>query len=241
MVAVLMLFGCENPADSTDNTTGNQTNNNNQSGGTDADPQLTLEGSEYFVIQLDELSYGYLGSTGATLTDLRVDDSTKHLYFWENTVSPQDASGNNIYGLPQSWLSVSVNDVGWSGMGYFISPSAATVDMTAAAANPSEYYLHFAVKGTDTSDPIVALLSDGTTEVRIALGGDFNDDGTVYTSYMDIPKDGEWHSIEIPMTYLIELGLSYDAPFNDTNIVAFLMGGDQGTTFDVDAIFFYKK
>lgn len=247
LMAVLMLFACENPTDTTqdtDDTTNeqNQTNQGNQEEEVEEfDPQSTLEGSDYFIIQLDELSYGYLETTGATITDLRADEVTKHLYVWDNTVFPQETEGNNYYDLPEQWLSVAVSNAGWSGMGYFISQAAATVDMTATASNPSEYYLHLAVKGTETSEPIVVMLHDGQTEVKIALGGDFVDNGTTFESYIDIPKDNEWHTIEIPMTYLNELGLTYNTPFNNVNIVAFLMGGNEGTTFDIDAVFFYRK
>lgn len=247
LMAVMMLFGCQNPTDTSDivdNTGGEENQNsldNQEEEVVEIDPLSTLEGSDYFVVQLDELSFGYLGTTGVTVTDLRTDDTNRHLYFWENTVLPQETEGSNYYDLPESWLSVSVSNVGWSGMGYFLSQGAALVDMADASSNPDEYYFHFAVKATDTSDSIVVILNDGQNEAKIAIGGDFVDDGTTYESYMDIPKDNEWHTIEIPMTYLNELGLTYNTPFNNVNVVAFLMGGNSGTTFDVDAVFFYRK
>lgn len=239
-MALLMFMGCENPTDTpVDNTDSNTDTDQVDNDG--FDPQTTLDGSDYFLLQMDESSYSYLATTGATITNLRIDDTTRHLYYWDDTVVPGTSDGSNFYDLPQDWISVSVADIGWSGMGHFISETAENVDMSAAFTYATEYYLHLAVKGNETSDPIVVILNDGQTEVKIALGGDFVDDGTTYESYLDIPKDNEWHSLEIPMTYLNELGLTYDTPFNNVNIIAFLMGGTEGTTFDVDAVFFYRK
>lgn len=59
--------------------------------------------------------------------------------------------------------------------------------------------------------------------------------------YMDFTRDNEWQEIEIPVSHLRDLGVFYDQPFSDVNILAFLAGGVQGTTLDMDAVFFYKK
>ncbi|MGY5355521.1 Ig-like domain-containing protein [Wenyingzhuangia sp. IMCC45467] len=199
----------------------------------------TLDGSDYYVIQLDENSYNTI-STKVT-HDLRTDNDTKNLYVWENTFTGGNSVGSNFYGLDQDWISMVVGNVGWSGAGFNVAATYGDIDMTNLFDNPSDYYLHIGLKTGQAAGSYLFILTDGQAEAKIAIGNDFDDNGTVYTSYAPLVRDNTWNSIEIPVTHLNTLGLYFNEPFQDVNILAVLAGGTQGTTFDMDAVFFYKK
>ena len=199
----------------------------------------TLKGSDYYVIQLDESSYSTISSKVAI--DFRPDDANKNLYIWENTFNAGSGAGTNFYGLDQAWISMVVGNVGWSGAGFNVAAGFGQIDMTNLLDNPSDYYLHIGLKTGQASGSYLFILTDGQAEAKIAIGGDFDDAGTVFTSFAPLTRDNKWNSIEIPVTKLNELGLYFNQPFQDVNILAVLAGGTQGTTFDMDAVFFYKK
>ena len=113
--------------------------------------------------------------------------------------------------------------------------------MTRMFDNPEDYYLHIGLKTGQSASSFLFILNDGISEAKIAIGGDYDDNGTVFPEYTNITRDNEWNSIEIPVSYLNELGLYYNETFQDVNILAFLAGGTEGTTLDMDAVFFYKK
>jgi hypothetical protein len=113
--------------------------------------------------------------------------------------------------------------------------------MTRMFDNPENYYLHVGLKTGQATSSFLLILSDGTTEVKIAIGGEFNDNGSIFEEYAPLKRDNTWDGIEIPVTDLNNLGLTYSEKFSNVNILAFLAGGTAGTTFDMDAVFFYKK
>ncbi|PWJ42913.1 Ig-like domain-containing protein [Sediminitomix flava] len=201
----------------------------------------SLNGSDYYVIQLDETSFGSISDR--VIQDLRPDnmEQSKNLYVWDNTFGPGTSTGTNAYGLSEGWISLVVGSVGWSGAGFHVGTAFGDIDMTRMFDNPDDYYLHLSVKATSTSGPMLLILTDGQAEAKVAIGGDYTDAGVTYSSYTDYEKDGEWHEVDIAIKDLNRLGLYFNATFTDANIFAILGGGNTGTTLDLDAIFFYKK
>lgn len=200
----------------------------------------TLNGSDYYIVQMGEQSYNAISDK--VIHDLRPsDDGVRNLFVWDNTLNGGNAVGTNFYGLDEGWVNFNVGTVGWSGAGYSVGSDSELIDMTRMFDNPEDYYLHIGLKTGQASSSYLFILSDGTSQARIAIGDDFNDNGTTFTSYQQLVRDNNWNSIEIPITYLNSLGLYYNEPFNDVNVVAFLAGGITGTTVDIDAMFFYKK
>ncbi|TXD52710.1 MULTISPECIES: Ig-like domain-containing protein [unclassified Polaribacter] len=200
---------------------------------------ITLKGSDYYIIQLDEDSYSAIESK--VIQDFRPDDTTKFLYVWDGTFEGGNSVGNNFYGLDQDWISLKVGNVGWSGAGFSVGSAYGDIDMTPMFDNPEDYYLHIGFKTGQSASSYLFILTDGQAEAKIAIGNDFNDDGTTYTSYKQLTRDNTWNSIDIPVTHLNQLGLFYNQTFQDVNIFTMLAGGNQGTTLDMDAVFFYKK
>jgi hypothetical protein len=199
----------------------------------------SLSGSDYYVIQLDDISYAAI--SGKVIKDLRPDEVNKHLYVWEGTFVPGTPAGTNFYGQSAGWVSLNVTKVGWSGAGWKVDAPYGNIDMTRMFANPADYYLHIGIKTTQAGKSFAFILNDGSVDGKFALGGDFNDNGTIYKSLGAITRDGKWNGIDIPVTELNKLGLNYNKAFTDKNVLAVLAGGAEGTTLDLDAVFFYKK
>ena len=204
----------------------------------DPNAHPTLQGTEYFVFALDATSRAELGSR--IVADFAPDDMQKFMYIWDETYAAGATSGLNFYGEPEEWTALTVTNIGWSGMGFAIDDFAELNKLSAIMDNPSEYYFHIAMKSTDQASHL--LLFDGTVGVgRVAVGGDFID-GATYPSFQSITRDGEWNSIEVPMTYLLNQGLVYGSDNREgKNVFWTLSGVVPGTVLQFDAAFIYRK
>ncbi|MEI6555324.1 MAG: hypothetical protein WCL70_07035 [Paludibacter sp.] len=194
------------------------------------------KGSNYYLIYLDDVSTSKIPAANIT-KDFRVDDTNNFLYVWSSTYTSLTPAGPNWNGEVGTYLSFSVNSVGWSGLG-FSGPIAK--DMTGVTA---DYTLHLAMKGSNSASHIIGMDGPGGLSARICIGATAFVDGTVtYQPYTNFTRDNKWHLIEIPMSAFFNLGLRYPAavPAN-ANAVYFLSGGTSGTTINMDAIFVYKK
>lgn len=202
------------------------------------DLPASLKGSDYYIIQIDEQSAGVIEDK-ITL-DFRPDEDVKNLYVWPDGTSfvAGTPTGTNSYGLAEGWVSLVVASLGWSGAGYNVAAGFGSIDMTNLYNNPEDYVFHVALKSSQTGTGYTFIFSDGTAEAKVVVGPAAMEGVEPYT---DFPRDGEWHEIEIPVTELNNLGVFYNSAFSDVNILSFLAGGVAGTTFDMDAAFFYKK
>ncbi|MDR0873299.1 MAG: Ig-like domain-containing protein [Prevotellaceae bacterium] len=223
------------------------------------DPTLhpSLQGSEYFVIFLDETSRAKIASK--IVQDLGPDDLTKKLYVWDNSYEFKASDGPNFYGVVKPWTSVSVNsEAGYSGAGIYLSnfefngndktttPVAPYTTLKRITDNPGDYYFHVAIKGnaTSTSSAFFGLPAGNNVELKFAIGDNFpTNEGTVY-SIATLPKDGEWHEYDIKFSDLLNLPgnstFAYTNSVTDTNLFSF-MAGAAAKTLDFDAVFIYKK
>lgn len=201
----------------------------------------SLTGTEYYPIILDGVTAKKLGTK--IKADFRPDDTSRFLYVWDNTYAAGTSTGPNFYGEVEGWVSLVVGSAGWSGAGYNIQTaanSAALASLKAITDNPANYYLHIGIKSKDNA--VHAIILGGQTEVKFAIGATgFVDGAVTYPTLGDFKRDGEWHEIEIPMTTLKTMGLSYSNFAANPNILAFLSGGVAGKTLDLDAVFIYKK
>ncbi|TLX76856.1 Ig domain-containing protein [Labilibacter sediminis] len=204
------------------------------------DLPASLKGSNYTIIQIDEISFSAIQSK--VINDVRPDDTNKFLYVWDETLTYGTSTGLNFFGQSEGWVSLIVGGAGWSGAGYFVDANYPQIDMTDMYNNPDDYVFHIGLKSTQPTSSYLFIFNDGTSEAKICVGSNnYDDGGVIFEPYADFTRDGEWHSVEIPASKLRELGVFYNNPFNDVNVFAFLAGGVQGTTLDYDAAFFYKK
>lgn len=203
-----------------------------------------LSGSNFYVFQMDGATYDSLGDK--VKMDLRTDESTKFLYVWNDTYEAGTTSGKNFFGIADSWISLKVTNVGWSGCGFCYGTDENPYDLSALYdiyQNPSDYYFHIAMKTTDNASHCVILYGDGT-EVKYGIGGAYVDNGVSYESLGSLTRDGEWNEIEVPMSKFVDKGLIYSENWKPTtgqNLVAFLSGGVQGTQLQIDAMYVYKR
>lgn len=203
-----------------------------------------LSGSNFYVFQMDGATYDSLGDK--VKMDLRTDESTKFLYVWNDTYEAGTTSGKNFFGIADSWISLKVTNVGWSGCGFCYGTDENPYDLSALYdiyQNPSDYYFHIAMKTTDNASHCVILYGDGT-EVKYGIGGAYVDNGVSYESLGSLTRDGEWNEIEVPMSKFVDKGLIYSENWKPTtgqNLVAFLSGGVQGTQLQIDAMYIYKR
>lgn len=200
----------------------------------------SLQGSNYYVFFLDATSTEKI--KGKIDGNFSIDDVFIHWYIWENTYAAQDPVGKNFYGVAgEGWMAMTVGQVGWSGAGWACDSLPEMNKLAAVYNNPEGYYFHVAMKSTDNASH--CMIFGGTdSEVKIAIGGDYVDNGTTYVKYADLTRDGEWNEIEIPMSDLFDKGLVYgDNNTKGANLVSFLSGGVSGTSLQFDAMFIYKK
>lgn len=203
-----------------------------EDGGGNANISKYLKGSDYYLLTLDASSEKNIGAAKIK-GDYRTDDLNMFLYVWDGTYGAGSSSGPNSFGEVEGWTSLVVNTIGWSGCGFSPAPSK-FVNLSGVT---SQHKLHFAMKSKDNATHQI-LLYDGVRTVKVTIGATAFEGVQPYTNFT---RDGEWHHIEIPMTYLEDLGLRYTAPgFNSGNALAILSGPVAGTTLDIDGVFFYK-
>lgn len=216
------------------------------------DPKVSLSGSNYYVIVLDGTSYSKIESK--VVADYRVDDVNKFLYYWGDpiTLEANATSGLNFYNLAEGWTSVTQVNPDWCGAGFFVGSAAGPIDMTDITKNIDDYYFHIGIKSDQTDKNFcftipTAHYNEGTgkwdgQEGKLVIGPRaWVDAGVTYQPYKDIPRDGEWHEIEVPMSYFQNQGLFYTETPPETNVFSFLCFDGIGSKIEIDAVFIYKK
>ena len=214
----------------------------------------SLQGSEYYIIQMDEITMAKIKSK--VKADLRANDpgdatNTHSFFFWEETYEAGTTAGRNFYGEAEGWYSLQVLTKGWSGASLSIHnvdgiSSGGAADMNPLAAimaKPEDYYFHIAMKSTDNATHLIELDGAAGTKGKVAIGAKgFDDNGVITPAVTDFTRDGSWGEIEIPMTTFTNQGLRYVANNTENlNVIVFLSGGVAGTMLQFDACFIYKK
>lgn len=194
------------------------------------------KGSNYHLIYLDEFTAAKIPAAQIT-KDLRIDDSQKFLYIWEGTYNSLQATGPNWNGEVGEYLSFSVANKGWSGMG-FCAVSPLKLDLSTITA---DYTFHIAMKTTSTNSHLFIMAGGNGLEGKVCVGSqNFEDAGKTYAPVTNFTRNGQWQVVEIPMSAFFNGGLRYPEPF-DGNYFVVLSGGQSGTLIDMDAIYIYKK
>ncbi len=200
-----------------------------------------LKGSDYYLFSMDGNTEQKISSK-ITL-DCRPNETSVALYIWDGTYEAATASGPNFFGEVESWTALSVGSAGWSGMGIcVITPAnggALTVDMTNITP---EHTFHIAMRSTDNATHLITLIGGDGNQASIAIGDTpFTDNDKVFQPYTNFKRDGEWNTIEIPMSEFFDRGLVYRNKAQNDNLVTFLSGGVSGRMLHYDAMFIYKK
>lgn len=216
---------------------GDENENGNETPGAD---HASLQGSEYYIFQLDETNAQKIASK--IVADFRPDNNIKNLFIWDETYIAGTTQGLNFYGEPEAWVSLDVLSVGWSGFAYNVEDLELLNKLSAIMANPENYYFHIAIKSTDNASHLLFL--DGTAgSGKICVGETaFVDKGVTYQPVAGLTRDGSWNEIEVCMADLVAQGLSYgNSNTAALNVFGALSGGVAGTNLQFDAAFIYKK
>ena len=191
-------------------------------------------GDKYYAIYLD-------GTTRkANISDDRFvnigdNGGSQNSYLWDNTFSYGDASGKNSFGVEGEYTAIVTSDKGWSGMGYNIDGSKGDLDLSGIN---KDYKLHMAVKATHNY-PIDFYITDGSGHIAHLILGQYDMDGK--DPVANFKRDGKWHNIDIPVSYLTRkfgIDFSKDTDYNG-NILCINAGTKQGVEVDFDAVYFY--
>ena len=197
---------------------------NGGNGGSTSDLHASLQGSNYYVLFMDDYSFDAIKDK--VVADFRpsvVDGVTYiNIDVWSNTYSAGTNSGLGFYGGDK---------------------------VTAIDDDLDSYYLHLAYKTNQTGKSHLFYMtwpSAATAGASFAIGETpYVDNGETYNPIAPVSNDGkfvvgEWNEYEVALK---DMGLDFSqAPEKDAiNLLAFLSGATAGTTLDLDAIFIYKK
>lgn len=198
----------------------------------------SLQGTDYYIIAMDYLTFADLDAAGVVVADLRVDDLNSFLYIW-NGYEAGTCSGANSYGLTETWTSLyTASGASWTGLGHYVGVNedyTGINELHNVTDAPDEFYLHIALKASDAVAHQIKLESIGDGSYVF---------GSYSSSYPweEFDTDGEWHHFDIPMTTFTEQGFAFNPSFDSaTNVLCILSGATEGMTLDYDAVFFYKK
>ena len=159
------------------------------------------------------------------------------LYIWDGTYIGATTTGKNFYGNNDGYVSLVVGGAGWSGAGYCLTASGngwqdAKALKEAIVANPSNYYLHLAIKSTDNYSHCFYLF--GSESTKFVIGANAVYDGAVYANF---DRDGAWHDFYIPMTKFAN-ALANLAVEPGVNVFVHLSEGVAGAQLNLDAVYF---
>lgn len=169
--------------------------------------------------------------------DFQPNDVDQFLYIWDGTYIGGTASGKNFYGNNDGYTALVVGGAGWSGAGFCLSEAGngwqnAKTLKEAIVANPDNYYLHLALKATDSYSHCFYLF--GTESTKFVIGSKVVYDGPVYA---DFDRDGEWHEFYIPMAQFAA-ALENQAVTAGVNVLVVLSEGVAGAQLNIDAVYF---
>ena len=216
-------------------------------------PTFTFdEDKSYFGIQMGEETLKKYAANADYVHIGAREEEGRHLWIWSRVGAPTDytfkfntPTDGNAFGVPGEYLSATVLNVGWSGLGY-TNDADAPINLSEIT---EEYTFHMAVKMT-TKDNVTIGINDGkykvgttnkSTKKATLVLGTTPKRPAKNTVYAQFTRDGQWYNIDIPMEYLTDAcGLTFK---NVTSFVGNLFtidaGAKAGTTVDYDAVCFY--
>lgn len=186
-----------------------------------------------------------LEGAGQKVNDIRVDDTNRFLYVWDNTFVGGDGSYPGVgYSDFQydGYMSLNVGEVGWSGAGYFISEAAGFNNKHWT----DQTRFHIAARTASVAPASVALIIGdgdpaGSSPAKFALGESFNDGGAIYPT-IGAGLSDEWVGYSISFADLKKLYPTFAYVGVDAwqgNIFSFLGGGVSGQNISFDCVYFY--
>lgn len=226
--------------DTGDKGTDTSTNDNIKVTDAATTPYTFKAGEKYYALYLDATTRKANNISGDLYVNCGDNGGTQNSYLWDNTLTWGDATGGNSFGVTGEYKSVVVAEKGWSGLGYNV-----TGGLDLSGIN-EDYSLHMAVKSSSTAT-FNLYFTDGQGHVaKIILGSSLLDDSQNSETHKYLPvanfaRDGKWHNIDIPMSYLKwKFGLCFgkDTDYSG-NLFCINAGSSAGDELAYDAVFFH--
>ena len=230
-----------------DNKGGDDNLIDDKGGNTEENLHASLQGSDYYVLLMDGETFGKIEKK--VKADIRMQDgadgeATRPLYIW-NGYAGGTAAGLNFYGVAGEYMCLQVTaGAGWSGFGHFMKITDPNFGKMKEITG--DYYFHFCYKGA--ANTVHALYPwwgpEATGAYKFSVG-----EGTAFDNlpFVNPISNGgkfvanEWNEYEIKVS---DMGIDFTADpaqADGQNIFCGLSGGVEGTTINLDAVFFYKK
>ncbi|MDD4969008.1 MAG: hypothetical protein PHT07_06225 [Paludibacter sp.] len=154
--------------------------------------------------------------------DLRPNDVDRHMYLWENMASGTTETDTPFEGASYSKFVVKG---GWFGVGFV---NDQPIDFSTFAQN--DFILHFVLKTTANCPLFVKLESGGYPgSAKIDLKGRY-----------DVPRDGQWHVVEIPMAAFFAQGLTWNGNMSGKNFFTLISEqSTPGQVISLDYVYFF--
>lgn len=197
-------------------------------------PYAFSDNNKYYCLYLDETT------RQANVSDDRYvncgdNGTSQNSYVWESTFKYGDVTGENSFGVTGNYISLIVTDKGWSGMGYNVNADKGDLDLSCVNV---DYTLHMALK-SESTESFDFYITDGQNHTAHLVFGATDVDG--HAPIGNFKRDGKWHNVDIPMSYLqSQCGINFNRDTDyDGNLLCLNAGATAGTTIAYDAIFFY--
>lgn len=138
----------------------------------DASKFECLQGSDYYLFVLSASAEATIADK--VVADYRTDGYNTFLYIWENTYTPGETSGPNMFGLIEGWPCLTVA-AGWSGCGFCCYNKEELDKLPGIIEDPENYYLHLAMKSQDDTVHTINFYSGNPDEAfGVKIGGSYN-------------------------------------------------------------------
>lgn len=183
----------------------------------------------------------------ATIDQYGPDDDGRNLWFWAG-LGAGDASYPGVDDQVDGYMAATVTgDAGWSGAGYNVSNANGKPGVNTTWWNMNtRFHMAYMTSGVAPTS-LAFIVADGEKDcgskpAKFAIGEAFNDNGAVYPAIAPAPGD-DWQGIDISFADLKKLWPTFDPKSISNwggNILAFLAGNVAGSTFALDAIYFYQ-
>lgn len=182
----------------------------------------------------------YIGPEG----DGSDENAIRPLYIWENTLVGGDSSNPGVDMAEGSYLSFEVGSVGWSGAGICANQP---IDISKINDNTRFHIAYMTPTGNAPASLAFILLDNPAMKCnpgKFAVGSNFVDGANTYVSVGAKATD-DWQGVDISISDVKKLWPSFSFDTDSlkcftSNVFEFLGGGVQGTTFAMDAIYFYN-
>ena len=215
-----------------------------------------LDGSDYYIFQMDETTFNELDQAGKVTSDMRIngvfegdvlmpEDATRVNYHWNPAAEVADAPqvGLNSFGEMDSWFSVASVDPtpegGWGNIcgglciGTWEYPASSDAEVAKLQDLTPDHVLVVVLKGnyTPATSLQIGMTSLGGGDIVTLL--EITDSTGEY-------KDGDWEVFTLTYPDLVALGIDLSQPITaETWYPWTYTANGAGNRVDVDCVFFY--